>query len=144
VANSLSIPKTLEALIEKGFWPRTPQEAMRQNLHCLVDKQLIHCFAPEEEKIFFLSPPFCTVSQVMKSEESFWLDTASAVHEIDPELTLLIGDFGLGSDAPIALDYRKSFAEPQVIRLKWSGIGNHWVEIAQTFDQFASLIGAKL
>ncbi len=72
----------------------------------------------------------------MKSD-SFWSDPNSAFMEIDPDSTILIGDFGLGSDAPIALDYRKDKNTPAVIRLLWAKDGNHWVEIAPNFAAFA-------
>jgi hypothetical protein len=138
VLSPLTIPKALTALIESGFWPRNHDEARRQNLQCLLGKSSIHRFAPEEDRIFFLPPPFYTVKQVMAAEQHFWSDPRTVAHEIEPELTLLIGDFGLGSDAPLALDYRLSATEPRVIRLRWAQDGNHWVEVAPTFDQFAA------
>ena len=64
-----------------------------------------------------------------------------ANHEIDPALTLIIGDFGLGSDAPIALDYRKDLNEPSIIRLQWNlEADNHWVEIAPSFAEFVAML----
>jgi hypothetical protein len=141
VDNSLTIPKALTALIESGFWPRNDAEAMRQNLHCLVAKATIQLFAPEEEKIYFIQPPFCTVKQLaMTSEQRFWSDPRTAIQEINPALTLIIGDFGLGSDAPLALDYSRTPNNPRVIRLRWAQEGNHWVEVAATFDQFAAML----
>lgn len=81
-----------------------------------------------------------TVREAMNidCEKLFWLEFG-ATEEIDPDLILLIGDFGPGSDAPFALDYRLSAMEPRVIRLKWSGRGkeNHWVEMFPNFSQFA-------
>jgi len=71
-------------------------------------------------------------------EQRFWSDPRTATHEITLELTLIIGDFGLGSDAPLALDYRPSPTKPRVIRLRWGNDGNHWVQVAETFGQFAS------
>ena len=64
-----------------------------------------------------------------------------ATHEIDPALTLIIGDFGLGSDAPIALDYRKDLNNPSVICLQWNlNADNHWGEIAPNFAEFAQML----
>lgn len=141
VDNLLAIPKALTALIESGFWPRNNAEAMRQNLHCLVAKASVQIFAPEEEKIFFSPPPFHTVKQrAMTSEQRFWSDPRTAIQEINPDLTLVIGDFGLGSDAPLALDYSQNPEDPRVIRLRWAQEGNHWVEVAATFGQFAAML----
>jgi hypothetical protein len=138
----LRIPHELTALVKSGFWPRDHDEARSQNLQCLLSESLIRTFAPEEDKIFFLPPPFYTVRQVMPGEQRFWSDPRTATHELDPDLTLLIGDFGLGSDAPLALDYRWSTTEPRVIRLRWAKDENHWVEVAATFAQFAAFLRA--
>lgn len=141
---SLAIPKALTALIESGFWPRNNAEANRQNLRSLVPEASIRLFAPEEEKIFFNPPPFYTVTQRQtRLNEGFWSDPHAAIQEINPNLTLIIGDFGLGSDAPLALDYSQSAIDPRVIRLRWAERaeqGNHWVEVAATFDQFAIML----
>ena len=37
---------------------------------------------------------------------------------IDPAKSVLIADFGQGSDQPIALDYRESIEQPSVVALK--------------------------
>ena len=54
-----------------------------------------------------------------------------------------IGDFGLGSDAPILLDYRGDVANPRVIRLRWAGggKGNEWVVMAPDFSSFVAALG---
>ena len=134
MTHSLPIPKELTALIDGGFWPRDHDQARAQNLQSLIPEASVRQFAPEEHKVFLLPPPFYIVSQFLKGpEEKFWADSRTALHEIDSDLTLLVGDFGLGSDAPIALDYRQRIEEPRVIRLRWAKDGNHWVEITPTF-----------
>ncbi len=53
-----------------------------------------------------------------------------------------IGDFGLGSDSPILLDYRADRQSPAVIRLLWKNPGpNVWVRCADDFDLFADMLG---
>ena len=54
---------------------------------------------------------------------------------IAPELTMLIADFGLGSDQPIALDYRNDLLQPEVWMLIW-GEENYWTKVASTFENF--------
>jgi hypothetical protein len=76
-----------------------------------------------------------------KKDHSFWLDPRCATHEIDPRRAVIIGDFGAGSDAAIILDYRASSSEPKVMRLCWTESGNHWVEFAKTFSEFAAYLG---
>lgn len=54
---------------------------------------------------------------------------------IAPEFTMLIADFGLGSDQPIALDYRRDLSQPEVWMLVW-GEKNYWTMISSTFENF--------
>jgi hypothetical protein len=117
------------------------EEAERaQNSYSIIPAEVIRSLAPEEQSIYFYRPPFRSVSSCQAHGEKFWDVPTTATHELDPEKTLLIGDFGLGSDAPIALDYRRDINRPSVIRLKWSQGGNHWVEMAATFEEFAKRI----
>lgn len=138
----LPIPRELTLLIDSGYWPRDGNEAGEQNVNSLVPEAIVRGFAPEENQIFFYPPPFFTVANRMNGVElNFWVDPRTAIHEIDPAFTLIIGDFGLGSDAPLALDYREQLDEPKVIYLRWAQDGNHWVEIAPNFADFVRQIG---
>ena len=62
---------------------------------------------------------------------------------IDFDLALDIGDFGLGSDAPILLDYCEDAARPRVLRLEWShdGSDNRWVVMASDFASIVEALG---
>jgi hypothetical protein len=74
-------------------------------------------------------------------EEKFW-STFAALEGISPELSVILGDFGLGSDAPILLDYRDDRSTPSVICLKWrKPEPNVWVRCADCFDQFVDMLG---
>jgi hypothetical protein len=66
-----------------------------------------------------------------------------ALHELVPEASVEIGDFGLGADAPILLDYRAGPTDPRVITLEWAdrGKANYWVVMAQDYDEFVELLG---
>ena len=125
-----------------GRWPRNRDEEIRQNLTPLVSVVQIKQLAPEEDMLYLFAPPFLTVAKRAVSER-FWFDQRSAPSEIDFELALDIGDFGLGSDAPILLDYRINRQEPRVLRLRWSdkGTDNHWIEAAPNFETFADILG---
>ncbi len=59
------------------------------------------------------------------------------------DLALDIGDFGLGSDAPIFLAYREDAAIPRVLRLRWPSPtdGHQWVVMAPDFDTFVQALG---
>jgi uncharacterized protein (TIGR02996 family) len=73
-------------------------------------------------------------------------DPEHAPGNIEPRLTVLIGDEGMGSDAPFALDYRVSFAQPRVLVYRWQyalrdAAGNRWVEVAPDFPAFWDRLG---
>ena len=73
--------------------------------------------------------------------EGFW-GPYGALHEIVPEKALILGDFGLGSDAPIILNYAADPEDPPVFRLRWrDGRRTDWVQGACNFDEFASMLG---
>ncbi len=70
-------------------------------------------------------------------------DAAKPPGDIDPTLSVLVGDLGNGSDQPIALDYRCSRESPRVLTLEWSASAdnNRWIEIAPHIMAFVTLIG---
>ncbi|PHN01375.1 hypothetical protein [Flavilitoribacter nigricans] len=57
---------------------------------------------------------------------------------IDPRRIILIADFGLGSDQPIGLDYRRNPDEPEVWCLIWpeNKQKNYWTRIATSYGNF--------
>ncbi|HJU40417.1 MAG TPA: hypothetical protein VJ724_12640 [Tahibacter sp.] len=125
------LPSQLRALIALGIWPAR------------VHRDCVKAFAPDENELELSKPEhFRTVGSYLRDGRG--LSPAQwAVHDIDPERTLLIADFELGSDSGIALDYRDDANEPSVIRLVWpSGHGqpNRWLEVAPTFDAFWAMI----
>jgi hypothetical protein len=142
--DGLPLPARLLVLIEKGLWPQSEAESLRQNLHSLVPTERIQLFAPEESSIYLAKPPFYTVARArIGGQVRFW-STFAAPEGISPELSVVIGDFGMGSDSPILLDYRQDRSNPAVIRLKWQkspGLSNVWVRCADTFDEFADMLG---
>jgi hypothetical protein len=129
---ALPLPKRLLSLIESGVWPRTNDGAQRQSLlSSRVLPERIHLFAPEEDAIYLYRPPFTTIAaRASKDKAKFWARWG-ALEEISSELSVDIGDFGLGSDSPIVLDYRRGHTNPAVIRLKWrKPEPNTWVRCA--------------
>jgi hypothetical protein len=85
------------------------------------------------------------VTRLIKSGEAEFWSEFGALDEISPEESLVIADFGMGSDSPILLDYRFNSASPRVLRLRWSdqGRNNHWVLCASDFDTFADMLGLE-
>jgi hypothetical protein len=87
----------------------------------------------------YTPPPFSTLSTDVAANPDFWRKFG-ALNEIEPDLALDIGDFGAGSDAAIVLDYRGESNKPTVLRLQWGESGNHWVMLAETFQDFADAL----
>lgn len=137
----LALPPLLNELIAAGRWPRTPAEALRQNLAPLVAVARIQALAPEESDLHLEAPPFMTVRAVL-ADGSFWNERTADLGHIDVDRTIIIGDFGLGSDAPIVLDYRLDAVNPRVLWLLWpSEAQNRWVVMAPDFATFVSALG---
>jgi len=142
MVGSLALPKRLLALIHSGLWPRTDDEERHQSLNSVVSKERIHLFAPEEDQVYLFKPPFCTIAERVTSDKANFWSSFGALEQITPELCVDIGDFGLGSDSAIVLDYSEARSNPSVLRLKWrKPEPNAWVRCADTFDTFADMLG---
>ena len=140
MSHSFTIPNELKSLIDSDVWPNR-ENVIRQNLKSLVPRELIHRFAEDENYLYLSAPPFRTVADYAIGND-FWA-THAAPDEIDFEMSLVIGDFGIGSDTAIILNYEKDIDAPNVQRLKWGSdpdVQNHWVEIAPNFAQFATML----
>src|SRR5262245_13673023 len=140
--NGLKIPDELTELLKDGRWPQNSDEALQQNLGETVPSRAVRKIAPEESRIYLLAPPFSTVEALRAGGETFWDEPIAAPGEISFPDSVVIGDFGPGSDSPILLDYREDRSEPRLIRLKWSPFGksNHWVPLAGSFKGFAEAL----
>ena len=147
-ADEWEIPARLQHLLAAGKWPRTSAEEAAQNRRPLVPLDHVHRFAPEEQDIYLLSPPFKSVRRLFRSGERFWEWEQAAPGEISFDHAVVIGDFGIGSDAPVILDYRPEPPCPSVLRLRYEYLPgpkpamiSHWVGVARSFDDFADLLG---
>ncbi|HZD31967.1 MAG TPA: hypothetical protein VE779_09935 [Candidatus Angelobacter sp.] len=142
MVGGLPLPQRLLALIDSGFWSRTADDAMRQNSYSVVSAERIHLFAPEENRIILYPPPFRTISEEMGGEMKGYWSEWGALEEISPDLAVPIGDFGLGSDTAVVLDYRSDRGNPSVIRLLWRQPPqpNTWVRCADSFDEFVHML----
>ena len=148
-ADGWEIPAQLQDLLAAGKWPRDVQQETAQNRRSLVPIEQVHRFAPDERDIYLLRPPFRSVRQlVTSSEKGFWRSARAAPGEISFEHAVVIGDFGIGSDAPVILDYRLEPRRPSVLRLRYEYLPgakptmtSRWVGVARSFDDFADLLG---
>jgi hypothetical protein len=141
----LPLPRGLIRLLESGVWASANGPTMTaQQLKPTIPAALVRKFAAEESLICLQPPPFPTIAQERAAGGAgdFW-ERFGALEQIDPQRALIIGDFGLGSDSPIILDFGRDASNPPVLRLKWGprGQGNEWVQGAQDFDKFAEMLG---
>jgi hypothetical protein len=140
----IEIPQLLSQLIAARRWPATGKEAWSQ--HCArelrVPEDRVKLLASDENRIDLNGPPFLTVREDAL-HNPFWCESGSDPSGIDFDLAVPIGDFGIGSDSPILLDYRHSIDNPRVIRLQWSSSGdsNKWVPMAEDFRSFVDALG---
>ena len=147
-ADGWEIPARLQRLLAAGKWPRTSSEVIAQHSRPLVPLAHVHRFAPEERDIYLFCPPFKSVGQLVRSGERFWEWDQAEPGEISFDHAVVIGDFGIGSDAPVVLDYRPDPRRPCVLRLRYEFVPGprptmitHWVGVARSFDEFADLLG---
>ena len=138
--NELLLPVALLALIDGGAWPRSEREANQQNrTYGPIPEEAVCKLVPGEERIYLFWPPFSTIAERMaRGESEYWLDFGD-LDQIDPKRALLIGDFGLGSDAAIILDYQRP-GPPRVLRQVWGAKGcmrPRWELFFPNFTDFA-------
>lgn len=141
----LDLPAELTALITKGAWPRTEHESNRQRLRgAPIPRELIQQLVPEESEMWLCPPPFRTIAERCAAGEGKYWDEFGSLDQIDPARTLLIGDFGIGTETAIALDYRRP-GSPAVLRLSWTGgqLKTRWVPFFPSFGEFAAALGLE-
>jgi hypothetical protein len=139
VVDGLLIPDLLETMLAEERWPRTPDDASKQTLHSRV---------PEDRNrrlrsIYLYAPPFRTVARIVAGGGQDFYSRFGALHELVPEASVEIADFGPGADATILLDYRTGPTDPRVIHLEWAdrGESNYWVVMAPNFAGFVDILG---
>ena len=140
----LPLPPRLKRLLAAGIWPSATGPSMTaQQLHPTIAADRVRRFAAEESLICLQPPPFPTVAQEKAAGGAgdFW-ERFGALDQIVPEKALIIGDFGLGSDAPVILDFNRHPINPPVLRLRWGpDRQNDWVQGARDFGEFAEILG---
>jgi hypothetical protein len=139
------LPPGLAHLIATGVWPSAAGPSMNeQQFHPTIPADRVRRFADDESLICLQPPPFPTIARLRAAGGAgdFW-ERFGALGQIDPERALVIGDFGLGSDSPVILDFARDASNPPVLRLRWGprGQGNEWVQGARDFDEFAAMLG---
>jgi hypothetical protein len=118
IVAGLSLPQALVDLIHAGKWPCTDAQANRVHAEPrLIPEARVRALAPEESQIYLCATPLRTVAERAAGPERAYWGESFIPAGIDFGKAVVIGDFGLGSDAPILLDFSQE--PPSVIRLRW-------------------------
>ena len=142
--HNLQIPPEIELLMKKGIWPDSYEKGLKQNSLPIFPIENLKHIIPEEETIYFRRPPFQTVRQELESDTSNYWSEFGAVSELNPDLSVIIGDFGIGSDAPLILKYESQKSTPSVWKLVWAKKGNYWREVSPSFEEFMEALGLNV
>ena len=73
-------------------------------------------------------------------------DESQKPGNLDPAKAVLMGDFGIGSDTGIAMDYRENIVSPRILIHVWGRrpeAENKWVVLTNTFEEFLSESGYR-
>jgi len=147
---NLVIPDEIQLLIDREIWPKNSMEM--QELKPFFSEDIVQKIAPEMSVICFASPPFSTIKNMIDKGDYFWLDPNIDNSSVDLALVVDIGDFGMGTDTSIALDYSKNIFCPSVIRLEWykhnpdnpNITKARWVKISDSFSEFCRMLEIDL
>jgi hypothetical protein len=141
--NGLRLPSELFALMAAGRWKRPDdlsgvRELFPGELFAQGSTFTLYSLRMMESETRSLR-------KVREKDRAIYIgepDPADPPGDIDSRYAVVIGDMGLGSDQPIALDYRGSGNNPRVLTLRWKtghrpfGQQNRWVEVAPDFPSF--------
>jgi hypothetical protein len=142
VANS-TFSELIETMIEAGRWPT------EREYQLVASGQTVTSLAPHESEIRLARPPFHTLEE----DNLDWFERFRHPDEIDFSQALVVGDFGIGSDNPIVLDYSSSPPAVKALTFSaspnpaWSGSGRrfliegHWFVVYPTLEEFVRKLG---
>lgn len=135
--NNLPIPHLLNDLVSFNRWKiQNVNDGFEELFKAFGDAKLYSFEWMESE----------TKMLYKAKSESFIgvVDEKKPPGNIIPEFSVIIGDLGYGYDQYIVLDYRNNQDNPRVITLEWGKnpkTDNRWITIADSFDEFTSMIG---
>jgi len=136
-----SIHPIIGSLIRRGLWPVGELNPL--------SVEVVQSVAPGEDRLCLSAPEnFRTVkSEAELGVPEFW-KKYGALSELDSARALIIGDFGLGSDAPIVIDSDFRIQDPRVMRLAWGvfegGAKTCWVTFFERLSEFAAFLETHL
>ncbi|OZG69944.1 hypothetical protein BTA51_28605 [Hahella sp. CCB-MM4] len=135
------LPPKLLRLISNSWWPMENSDIIEQDVSPHVSKNLVKALMPEEEKVCFYPYPFLTFQKYIDDGYEFCSLSTENGGNIIPSKVLVIGDFGIGSDALLAVDYSDENSEPRIIKQMWVETDcvsepAHWRVVSDTVEEF--------
>lgn len=138
------LPTALRNLIDSGVWPSGENAMTQQESNPIVSKDIIKSISADDDKLVLASPPFYTLDLEVAESTFFREIMEQEGPSIDLSKAVVIGDFGIGSDAPIVL-LLDGEVDLGVYYLKYESntrtASCSWVKVFESFDQFATKIG---
>jgi hypothetical protein len=137
-----NIPYHLGVCIGLGCWTSF---GVQPGHYRDLGKSAARKLSKEDDSLQLLPPPFKSIEEAVSSGSSFW-GRLTNLGEIDYSKTLIIADFGPGSDSPIVLYYDNP-SQPSVMYLQWDWdavVKRHvhkWTKTHASFRDFALDIG---
>lgn len=143
------LPTSLIALITNGAWP-TSENSQWQNLKPIYRNERAYKDRFCMETLYLYPPPFRLVAHDIEQHPVFWKDEALIEYfgqplelGIEPTQSLIIGDFGPGTDAVLILDYQHDQSNPRVMGMDYGEVSNQkgWTLLAKSINEFCQYIG---
>lgn len=127
------LPRKLVDLIENKIWP----SGTDYNLQPKMPVERVRSLCTGDDSIFLYAPPLKFVSEDETNRNWAGYNADSI---IEPSSLLLIGDFGMGSDSPIAIRYL-SDQPGQIYYLEWTERKVNWKLLSSSFEEFCNVLG---
>ncbi len=135
IVADFELPASLHRMIQDASWGTVDQGCDER-----ISPEVAQQWDPHASGIHLLARPTVLADDLRTVPE---LEELWNVTDIDPASCLIIGDFGLGSDNPIVLDF--SDDPPSVRAQRWHDKEPSrvpmWITIAATFDEFVTQLG---
>ena len=133
---TFKLPTELEDLIADGHWPTEGRHVKSQNSEAIIPRELVRQVFPDESLFCFCLPPFPALSEIQGEE--VWRSETARPDQLNHSTALVLGDFELGSDSAVILDYEADALDPPVKWLRYEGYSHtYWDTACKNFRELS-------
>ena len=133
------LPEILERL-SKGAWPGDATAERAQHLRSAVaPDRVVELTHGDQDHLCLKAPPFLRLSAMAESNP--WWYECGALRHFDPAGAVVLGDFGLGSDAVFVVELQPGSTPGRVLRMRWHARGPEWVEWFSSLGRLVTELG---